>query len=75
MGWLCVLAFVPIFHALPRAGFDWLLAGGIIYTIGGVIYGLKKPDLFRAFGFHELFHCFVLLGSLLHYLVVAIYIL
>ena len=37
MGWLCVLAFVPIFHALPRAGFDWLLAGGIIYTIGGVI--------------------------------------
>ena len=45
------------------------------YTIGGVIYGLKKPDLFRTFGFHELFHCFVLLGSLLHYLVVAIYIL
>ena len=41
MGWLCVLAFVPIFHALPRAGFDWLLAGGIIYTIGGVIYALK----------------------------------
>ena len=47
MGWLCVLAFVPIFHALPRAGFDWLLAGGIIYTIGGVIYALK-------------FHCHVL---------------
>lgn len=45
------------------------------YTIGGVIYGLKKPDLFRGLGFHELFHCFVLLGSLLHYLVVAIYIL
>ena len=43
MGWLCVLAFVPIFHALPRAGFDWLLAGGIIYTIGGVIYALKVP--------------------------------
>ena len=43
MGWLCVLAFVPIFHALPRAGFGWLLAGGIIYTIGGVIYALKVP--------------------------------
>mgnify|MGYP000946875598 CR=1 FL=1 len=52
-----------------------LAAGGISYTIGGVIYGLKKPDLFRSFGFHELFHCFVLLGSVLHYLVVAIYIL
>ena len=37
MGWLCVLAFVPIFHSLPRAGFGWLLAGGIIYTIGGII--------------------------------------
>ena len=43
MGWLCVLAFVPIFHSLPRAGFGWLLAGGIIYTIGGIIYGLKLP--------------------------------
>lgn len=44
-------------------------------TLKRIDYGLKKPDLFRAFGFHELFHCFVLLGSLLHYLVVAIYIL
>ena len=61
MGWLCVLAFVPIFHSLPRAGFGWLLAGGIIYTIGGVIYGLKLP-LFNArhqsFGSHEIFHVF-----------------
>ena len=66
MGWLCVLAFVPIFHALPRAGFDWLLAGGIIYTIGGVIYALKVP-LFDArhknFGSHEIFHVFIMLGS------------
>ena len=45
MGWLCVLAFVPIFHSLPKAGFGWLLAGGIIYTIGGVIYGLKLYQL------------------------------
>ena len=43
MGWLCVLAFMPIIHALPKAGFGWLLAGGIIYTIGGVIYALKLP--------------------------------
>ena len=47
MGWLCVLAFVPIFHALPRAGFDWLLAGGIIYTIGIV---LEIPDLWAQLG-------------------------
>ena len=70
MGWLCVLAFVPIFHSLPRAGFGWLLAGGIIYTIGGVIYALKLP-LFNAkhqyFGSHEIFHVFVMAGSLCHY--------
>ena len=43
MGWVCVLAFTQIMNALPRAAFLWLLAGGIIYTIGGVIYALKLP--------------------------------
>ena len=77
MGWLCVLAFVPIFHSLPRAGFDWLLAGGIIYTIGGIIYGLKLP-LFDArhknFGSHEIFHVFVMLGSICHYIVMYFFV-
>lgn len=72
MGWLCVLAFVPIIHALPRAGFGWLLAGGIIYTIGGVIYALKLP-IFNArhknFGSHEIFHIFIMLGSACHFVV------
>ena len=77
MGWLCVLAFVPIFHALPRAGFDWLLAGGIIYTIGGVIYALKVP-LFNSrhknFGSHEIFHIFVMLGSACHFIVMYFFV-
>ena len=77
MGWLCVLAFVPIFHALPRAGFDWLLAGGIIYTIGGVIYALKLP-IFNAkhknFGSHEVFHVFVMLGSVCHFVVMYFFV-
>lgn len=77
MGWLCVLAFVPIFHALPRAGFDWLLAGGIIYTIGGIIYALKVP-LFDArhkdFGSHEIFHVFVMLGSACHFIVMYFFV-
>ena len=77
MGWLCVLAFVPIFHALPRAGFDWLLAGGIIYTIGGVIYALKVP-LFDArhknFGSHEIFHVFIMLGSACHFVVMYFFV-
>ncbi len=77
MGWLCVLAFVPIFRSLPRAGFGWLLAGGIIYTIGGIIYGLKLP-LFNAnhknFGSHEIFHVFVMLGSACHFIVMYFFV-
>ena len=72
MGWLCVLAFVPIIHALPKAGFGWLLAGGIIYTIGGVIYALKLPifdSKHKNFGSHEIFHIFVMLGSACHFVV------
>lgn len=77
MGWLCVLAFVPIFHSLPKAGFGWLLAGGIIYTIGGIIYALKVP-LFDArhknFGSHEIFHVFIMLGSACHFVVMYFFI-
>lgn len=70
MGWLCVLAFSQIFHALSRPAFGWLLAGGIIYTAGGIIYALKVP-LFDAkhknFGSHEIFHLFVMGGSACHF--------
>ena len=77
MGWLCVLAFVPIFHSLPRTGFGWLLAGGIIYTIGGIIYGLKLPlfnSRHRNFGSHEIFHVFVMLGSACHFIVMYFFV-
>lgn len=77
MGWLCVLAFVPIFHSLPRAGFGWLLAGGIIYTIGGIIYALKVPIFnshHKNFGSHEIFHVFVMLGSLCHFIVMYFFV-
>ena len=77
MGWLCVLAFVPIFHNLPRAGFGWLLAGGIIYTIGGVIYALKLPifnSKHKNFGSHEIFHLFVMGGSFCHYMMMYGYV-
>lgn len=71
MGWICILAFSKILAALPKAGFLWLLAGGIIYTLGGVIYALKLP-IFNArhqyFGSHEIFHLFVMGGSLCHYM-------
>ncbi len=61
---------LPDFHALSRPAFGWLLAGGIIYTIGGIIYALKVP-IFNAkhknFGSHEIFHLFVMGGSACHF--------
>ena len=63
MGWLCVLAFTQIINSLSPSAFGWLLAGGLIYTVGGVIYALKLP-LFNSrhkyFGSHEIFHLFVM---------------
>ena len=71
MGWICILAISKIIAALPSGGFAWLLAGGIIYTVGGIIYALKLPifnSRHRYFGSHEIFHLFVMGGSLCHYM-------
>lgn len=71
MGWLCVLAFSKIFHAMSRPAFAWLLAGGIIYTIGGIIYAFKTPafdEKHKNFGSHEIFHLFVMGGSICHFI-------
>ncbi len=72
MGWLCVLAMAPLVASLPTAAFLWLIAGGIIYTIGGIIYALKLSFFnarHRFFGSHEIFHLFVMGGSLCHFVV------
>jgi len=70
MGWVCVLAFTQILNALSREAFMWLLAGGLIYTAGGIIYALKLPIFnkkHRFWGSHEIFHLFCLGGSLCHF--------
>ncbi|HJC64593.1 MAG TPA: hemolysin III family protein [Candidatus Blautia merdavium] len=77
MGWLCVFAFIPIVRALSPAGFGWLLAGGIIYTIGGIIYALKLPifnSRHKNFGSHEIFHLFVMGGSICHFIVMYFFV-
>lgn len=77
MGWTCVLAFTQILNALSLTGFAWLLAGGIIYTIGGVIYALKLPIFnlkHKHFGSHEIFHLFVMGGSICHFVVMYTFI-
>ena len=77
MGWVCVAVFGPLWNVLPHAAFGWLLAGGIIYTIGGVIYALQLP-IFNAkhefFGSHEIFHLFVMGGSICHLIVMYFYV-
>ena len=77
MGWVCVLAFTQILNALSPAAFGWLLAGGIIYTVGGIIYALKLP-LFNArhkyFGSHEIFHLFVMGGSICHFIMMYVFV-
>lgn len=78
MGWTCVLAFTQLLNALSPAAFGWLLAGGIIYTIGGVIYALKLPlfnNRHKNFGSHEIFHLFVMGGSACHFIVMYAFVL
>ena len=78
MGWTCVLAFAQIFRNMPLAAFGWLLAGGIIYTVGGIIYALKVPifnNKHKNFGSHEIFHLFVMGGSICHFIVMYGYLL
>lgn len=68
MGWTAVVAIVPLLHAFPLQGLLLMLAGGLSYTGGAVIYALKRPDPWpRWLGFHGLWHVFVLLGAGAHY--------
>lgn len=77
MGWVCLGVFRPLWNILPRSAFLWLLAGGIIYTIGGVIYALKLPifnSRHQNFGSHEIFHLFVMGGSICHFIFMYLYV-
>ena len=68
MGWLAIFAIGPIYRALPANGFFWLLLGGLMYTVGGVLYALKWPGRDNPkFGCHEIFHVFILFGSICHF--------
>ena len=70
MGWTCVLAFTQLLNSMSTAAFLWLLAGGLIYTAGGIIYALKLPifnNRHKYFGSHEIFHLFVMAGSACHF--------
>jgi len=75
LGWLAVVAAGEVKRALPTGALIGLAVGGIIYTIGAIIYITKKLDLFPGkFGFHEVWHVFVILAALAHYITMAVYI-
>lgn len=76
MGWLVLVAFVPLEKAIPFSGIVLLAAGGITYTIGALIYAIKWSKLkLKYFGFHEIFHLFVMGGTALHVLFMFQYVL
>ena len=75
MGWLAVIAASAIFRAVPPGGIAWIVGGGLVYSAGALIYGLKRPNpLPGVFGFHELWHLFVMAGSACHFWVMLRYI-
>lgn len=77
MGWMCIFTFPQLVNKLSGSAFLWLLAGGIIYTIGGVIYALKLPlfnSLHKNFNSHDIFHLFCLGGSFCHFVLMYFYV-
>ena len=72
MGWVAVIALYPLWQAIGAQGVGWLLAGGVLYTVGGVLYALKWPGRDNPrFGCHEVFHVFIVLGSIAHFVMMC----
>ena len=75
LGWLAVLAIGPLIAALPATALAWLVAGGLAYSVGAIVYASKRPDPYpRIFGYHEIWHLFVLAGSACHFVLIARYV-
>lgn len=73
-GWLGAIAGVPLTEWLAWAPIALLIMGGVLYTIGGIIYATRRPNPWpKVFGYHEVFHLLVIAGSVLHYTLVAAY--
>jgi hemolysin III len=70
MGWIIVFALDPLINNLSAEGLFWLVAGGVAYTLGAVLYSIKKIKFN-----HAIFHVFVLMGSFCHFVSVYFYVL
>lgn len=71
MGWTAIFAIYPLHAVMSRVCFAMLLAGGVLYSVGGVLYALKWPGRNNPyFGCHEIFHVFIVLGSICHFIMI-----
>ena len=69
MGWCIIATIVPVYKALTFWGFAWLLAGGIMYTIGAILYGIGPKVRYM----HSIFHIFVVLASIMHFICILFF--
>ena len=75
MGWVAVIAAPALFQAVPPPGMAWVLGGGLAYSLGAIVYGLRRPNpVPGVFGFHEVWHLFVMAGSACHFWAVLHYV-
>jgi hemolysin III len=75
VGWLTIVPFAKIISTLPWEGSGLIALGGLLYTVGAIVYGFRRPDPFPIwFGYHEVFHLFVIAGSIAHYLAIWRYV-
>lgn len=75
MGWLCIAAVGEMLRVLPPWALTWLIIGGVVYTFGAVVYITKIMNFWPGkFGFHEVWHIFVILGALAHFIAIAFFV-
>lgn len=75
MGWLCIIAIQQMLTQLPAGALIWLLVGGIAFTLGAIVYATKAFNFIPGkFGFHEVWHIFVIVGALAQFIAIAFYI-
>lgn len=72
MGWVAIFVIKDLYINLVGSAFFLLVLGGLLYTIGGVIYAIKRPNI-KNWNFHDIFHIFIMLGSLAHFLLVFLF--
>lgn len=74
LGWIAVVPFLQLFKNLPAEAVFLMVSGGVAYTIGGIVYAARCFNFFpNRFGFHEIFHLFVMAGSILHFFMILEY--